>query len=54
VDEGCLVDLIWKDGSGEICRIGSSFILRDLKDEIRNYELVLVNEVKITKYPYTL
>jgi len=31
VDEGCLVDQIWEDGSGEICRIGSSLILRDLK-----------------------
>jgi len=30
VDKGCLVDLIWEDGSGEICRMGSSFMWRDL------------------------
>jgi len=27
---GCLVDLIWKDESEEICRIWSLFIWRDL------------------------
>jgi len=31
VGEGCLVDLIWEDGSGEICRIGSSLIWRDVE-----------------------
>ena len=31
VDKGCLVDLILKDGLGEICSIGSSLIWRDLK-----------------------
>ena len=31
VDEGCLVDLIWKDGSGKICRMTFSFMSRDLK-----------------------
>jgi len=31
VNKSYLVDLIWKDGSGEICRIGSSLIWRDLE-----------------------
>ena len=52
VDGFCLVDLIWKDGLGGICRMTSSVMGRDLKDVDENYEIAIVNEVKITKYPY--
>jgi len=30
----------------------SSVMGRDLKDVDENYEIAIVNEVKITKYPY--